>query len=112
MRPTTARASTPNEDPRVQTLELRARRMRRRGEQRRAMLTLRQAAQEAGTDARLWTLYGVQCARIRRLDDALEALGHAAWLRERARDTARARVTHTLRAKLSEGGLASARFAA
>jgi Flp pilus assembly protein TadD len=81
----------------------RARRCRRRGEERRAMLLLREACFEQSDDARLWTLYGVQCARLGRRDDAIHALGQARWLRERARDTRRAAVTHALLERVLQG---------
>jgi len=81
----------------------RVRRCRRRGEERRAMLLLREACFQQPQDARLWTLYGVQCARLGRREDAAQALGQATWLRERNRDERRAAVTRALRERVLQG---------
>jgi hypothetical protein len=81
----------------------RARRMKRKGEERRAMLALREAVCRANDDARLWTLYGVQCARVGRVEEAERALRHALWLRQRARDERRVEVTRTLLARVCNG---------
>ncbi len=85
------------------TLVERARRHAERGDQRRAMQLLREACFEAETAARLWVLYGMQCVRARRRDEALRALRHALWLREKARDVARARVTRDLIERIENG---------
>jgi Flp pilus assembly protein TadD len=74
----------------------RARRLHERGDDRRAMLVLREAVCRQDTDARLWTLYGVQCARSGRIQDAEHALGQALWLRKREKDAARVSVTQRL----------------
>ena len=84
-------------------LVLRARRMRRRGEQRRAMLLLREACHASEDCARLWTLYAAQCMRVGRREDATDALNRAVWLRERDRDAARAKVTRDLLELLAQG---------
>jgi Flp pilus assembly protein TadD len=84
-------------------LVLRARRLRRRGEQRRAMLILREACHAAEDCARLWTLYAAQCMRVGKRDDATDALTRAIWLRERERDSARAKVTRDLLDRLAQG---------
>jgi|RhiMethySRZTD1v2_1073278.scaffolds.fasta_scaffold86521_5 Flp pilus assembly protein TadD len=81
----------------------RARRLRRRGETRRAMLILREACHTFENCARLWTLYAVECTRLGRRDDAVEALERAIWLRDRNRDAARARVTRQLLERLTQG---------
>ncbi len=60
------------------------------------MLALREACQHEKHSARLWTLYGVSCLRVRRVEDARRALGQALWLRERAKDEPRADVTRKL----------------
>jgi Flp pilus assembly protein TadD len=78
----------------------RAWRHRRRGDERRAMFLLRDAAHANESDARLWTLYGVQCVRAGQLDVALTALGHAAWLRARSGEQCKARVTRDFIARL------------
>jgi hypothetical protein len=81
----------------------RARRYQRRGEERRAMLSLRSACCAESDDARLWTLYGVQCVRAGRREDAIHALKQATWLRERAHETGRARSTRALLEQVEHG---------
>ena len=78
----------------------RAWRHRRRGNERRAMLALRDAAHLNESDARLWALYGVQCARVGLIDVAKKALGHAVWLRERCHEPRKAHVTRGVLARL------------
>jgi Flp pilus assembly protein TadD len=81
----------------------RAYRVLRRGDDRRAMLLLREAACRSASDARLWTLYGVQCARMGRGEDAEQALRQALWLRQRARDESRVRVMERLLDQVRQG---------
>jgi Flp pilus assembly protein TadD len=88
------------EETREASLRRRACRNRRRGDGRAAMLALRQAAHENEGDAKLWTLYGVQCARVGRMDDAESALVHAVWLRDRRREPGKAAVTRAVLARL------------
>lgn len=85
------------------SLERRARRMRRRGEHRRAMITLREAVCRQNEDARLWTLYGAQCMRVGKTQDAERAFTQALWLRQQGRDQARARVTRRILERLRRG---------
>lgn len=59
-------------------------------------MLLREASCLSEEDARVWTLYGVQAWRMGRRSDAQQALKHALWLRERAKDDARARVLRGL----------------
>jgi len=89
--------------PAVTALE-RARRQAERGDERRAMLILREECFAAESDAALWVHYGLACLRVRRRDEAFRALAHALWLRERARDHARVEVMRNLIAHLSAGG--------
>lgn len=89
--------------PAVTALE-RARRQSERGDERRAMLILREECFAAESDAPLWVHYGLACLRVRRREEAFRALAHALWLRERARDSARAQVLRDLIAHLSAGG--------
>jgi Flp pilus assembly protein TadD len=98
----------PSEDARA--LLGRARRHARRGEHRRAMLTAKQACCAQSDAARLWTIYGVYCARAGRRDDAMRAFKQALWLRERAHDTGRAGAMRMLleRLALGEAPLAAA----
>ncbi len=89
----------------------RAWRHRRRGEHRRAMLTLKEACLRDKDSARLWTLYAVQCVRAGRRDEATKALKQAVFLRQRSRDAARVRVTRAM-LELVEQGEHSFRLAA
>lgn len=93
-----------SDESREQALLRRARRFRRRGEHRRALLALRTACFENRGDPRLWTLYAAGCARLRRRDEAALALRQALWLRKRLHDTARARVTLALIERLAVCG--------
>ena len=102
MRRRDTREITTNLTP-EEALLCRARRFERRGDPRRAMLLLREACFRADDSARLWTLYAAVCTRAGRRDDAAEALGRAIWLRERARDITRARVTRELLDRLRAG---------
>lgn len=90
-----AREETPHE-----ALVRRARRFRRRGEHRQAMLSLREACHTGGQCPRLWTLYAVACVRVRRVDDAKHALQQALWLRQRAKDGRRVQVIERLLTRL------------
>jgi Flp pilus assembly protein TadD len=83
----------------------RAHRLRRRGDQRRSMLVLREACFANANDARLWTIYGIQCLRAGRRDAAEHALRQALWYRQRNRDRARAEVTRQLLERLRGGAL-------
>lgn len=82
----------------------RARRQSERGDERRAMLILREACFAADSDPALWVHYGLSCLRARRKDEGFRALAHALWLRERSRDTRRVQVLRDLIAHLSAGG--------
>ena len=63
-----------------------ARRRRAKGDQRRALVLLREACCLAEDDPVLWTLYGVQSWRSNRRDEARQAIRRALWLRERLGD--------------------------
>jgi Flp pilus assembly protein TadD len=78
----------------------RAWRHRRRGDERRAMLLLRDAAHRDESDARIWALYGVQCGRAGYLEAAARALGHAVWLRVRRKEARKAQVTRDVMARV------------
>jgi len=69
------------------------------------MLALEQACCLSEHDARLWTLYAIECQRAGRNDRAHEALARAVWLRQRQRDTARVRVTRRLIEWLKNGSV-------
>jgi Flp pilus assembly protein TadD len=102
MRRPRPKAQPINAETREQSLLNRARRHRRRGEHRKAMLALREACYTSRCDARLWTLYAMSCVRAGRSDDCAQALRQALWLRERENDDARARVTQDLIDRLGE----------
>lgn len=57
---------------------------------------LHQACMMREFDAVLWTRLGDAFFRLSKHDEALQALRHALWLRVRARDVVRARVTRKL----------------
>ena len=99
-----AYASKDPRQPAVTAVE-RARRQSERGDDRRAMLILRDECFAVESDARLWVLYGLASLRVRRRDEGFRALAHALWLRERARDHKRAQVMRDLIAHLSSGGV-------
>lgn len=99
--------------PAVTAVE-RARRQSERGDERRAMLILRDECFAAESNPGLWVHYGLSCLRARRRDEGFRALAHALWLRERARDHKRSQVMRDLIARLAGGGalpLASRRAA-
>lgn len=87
-----------------ESLLRRAWRLRRRGEQRRALLTLREICHRTPDDARHWTFYAVQCVKMGKREEAADALKQAAWLRQRDRHDGRARVTRALLARVLAGG--------
>lgn len=74
----------------------RARRQRLRGDHRKALLLLREACCLSEKEARLWTLYSVQCWRMGQRDDARTSMRQALWLRQRENDHARAHVLRGL----------------
>lgn len=87
------------DDP-VEVLVARARRLRRKGETRRALVLLRQACALDEWRPRTYTILGVTAAREGLVDEASQALKQARWLRTRAGDKARAAVTARLAAEL------------
>ena len=91
-----ASGGAPQEETHDQALARRARRHRRRGDHRQAMLSLREACHTGGQCPRLWTLYADACVRVRRVDDAKQALRQALWLRQRAKDERRVQVIQRL----------------
>lgn len=85
----------------TQILADRARRHRRRGEDRRAIVVLREACLRDEDDATLWTLYGAWLAEDGKNEDARRALKHALWLRNGAGQREKARVTRALLDKVA-----------
>ena len=96
-----------NKEPRTPAVTAveRARRQAERGDERRAMLILREECFAVESSAALWVHYGLSCLRARRRDEGFRALAHALWLRERARDEKRIRVMRDLIAHLTGGGV-------
>lgn len=88
-------------DP-VEILVVRARKLRQKGDLRRALVTLREACKLDEWRARTWTLLGAELARLGQRADAVQAFEQARWLRARAGDKARAAVTAELAARLVE----------
>jgi Flp pilus assembly protein TadD len=84
----------------VEALVVRARTSSRRGDARKAFLLLERACCLASEDARVWTLFAVQCQRMGKIDDAARAYRQAIWLRERAKDERRAAVLQRLLSEL------------
>jgi Flp pilus assembly protein TadD len=87
------------DDP-VETLIARSRRVRAKGDARRALVLLRQACALDEWRARSWTLLGVLLAREGVSEEAGRAFNQARWLRARAGEKARAAVTEQLAARL------------
>ena len=74
----------------------RARRHVRKGEQRRAWLTLQEACCVSSDDARIWALYAAHCQGMNRVQEAEKAFAQALYLREQQRDEPRAAVLRRL----------------
>ncbi len=98
----------PSRSTHVQSLEsaqesliARARRLRAKGETRKAIVAFREACLRDDMNAALWTSYGALLAGAARRDDAAVAFSHALWLRGRAHDDLRARSTQMLLDRLS-----------
>lgn len=87
------------DDP-VEALVMRSRKLRQRGETRKALVLLRQACALDERRPRVWTLLGVHLARLGFGEDAAQALKQAGWLHARAGEKARAAVTKRLAVEL------------
>jgi Flp pilus assembly protein TadD len=92
-------AEAAGDDP-VETLIARSRRVRAKGDVRRALVLLRQACALDEWRARTWTLLGALLAREGAREEAGRALNQARWLRARAGETGRAVVTERLASSL------------
>jgi Flp pilus assembly protein TadD len=95
------RLEEPIRDP-IEILVVRARKLRRRGDRRGALVTLREATHMDEWRARTWTLLGALLGEMGRRAEAVEAFQRARWLRARAGDKARAAVNERLAARLAE----------
>ncbi|TKC98357.1 hypothetical protein [Polyangium fumosum] len=86
----------------VEGLIDRARKSRRRGDMRGAIVLLRQACSQDEWRARTFTLLGALLSAEGHHGEAAKALTHARWLRQRAGEAPRAEVTaRLLEAELS-----------
>ena len=99
--------SASNTPSRSEQLLNRARRALRRGENRQALVALRQATYDAENDPRLWALYGGACAKAKRIAEAQFALGQALYFRQRQHDARRARSIQALLDRLDNMGRAA-----
>jgi thioredoxin-like negative regulator of GroEL len=88
---------------RADELTDRARRMRRRGESRRALVALREACLLDERCASRWLLYARVLVEAGKLDDAERAMKQSLYRREQTGDEKRANVVRTLIARLGEG---------
>jgi Flp pilus assembly protein TadD len=95
------RAEEPILDP-IESLVAQARKLRKRGDRRRALVTLREAANRDEWRARTWTLLGALLEDMGHRAEAAEAFHRARWLRARAGDKARAAVNERLAARVAE----------
>ncbi len=87
-------ARTPDEAQ--DALVTKARRLRAKGETRKAIVAFREACMRDESAAALWTMYGALLAKIGNESEARRALKHAIWLRRSADDDARERSTQDL----------------
>lgn len=79
-------------EDRARDLVVRAFKLRRRGEHRRATLTLREACGLDHRNAAHWMIYGSYLATLGRRDDAEHAMKQSLYLREREGAKAKAKV--------------------
>ena len=91
----TRRPAAPQESP-FETLLHRARKLRRKGDLRKALHALREACLLEERCAWAWTLYGYYLTLAHRLPEAQQAYRHALWLRHTSRDEPRERSTQAL----------------
>lgn len=73
-----------------------ARKLRKKGELRKALVALREACLLSEDQAYLWCLYGVLLAEMGKQSDAESAIRQALWLRKRNGDEARMKTTQAL----------------
>lgn len=94
---------------RVESNELveRARRLRRRGERRKALQVLRLACCDDSENASLWGQYGFRAWLEGKQNDAAESLQRAAWLFERQHEPRRAAAIRRLLSRIDAGARAA-----
>ncbi len=81
---------------RLSTLENRARKLRNKGESRKALVLLREICLSDEQSARRWCIFGAFLSGEGRTEEAYKALKHALWLRRSAGDQPRVRSTQRL----------------
>lgn len=91
----TSSAPSESDDP-VEALVQRARKSRLRGDQRKALVLLREACAIDEWRARTWAILGAFLMELGRSGEAVLALRQARWLRVREGDRARAAVLDLL----------------
>lgn len=90
-----------DETDRANELVRQAASFRRRGQTRKALLSLRQACYLDESRAVNWMIYGDLARRAGRRDEAERAMKQALWLRQRAGDAPRANVIRRLLLQLA-----------
>jgi cytochrome c-type biogenesis protein CcmH/NrfG len=81
---------------RAEELTARAQKLRRKGELRRAAVTLREACALDEANAKRWALLGDVLFSMGKKEEAADALKQAVYLRERAGEKAKANVVRRL----------------
>jgi Flp pilus assembly protein TadD len=92
---------------RLEQLVQKARKLRHRGETRKALQALREACLLDEQSAWLWTLYGYHLTCAHRLEEARQAFRQALWLRRSSGDERRLRSTQALVARLASPSFAA-----
>lgn len=85
---------------RFDVLVSKARKLRSRGEGRKALVALREACSLEEGCAWVWALYGAYLAEQKRMQEAQQAYRHALWLRKSASDVPRVRSLQHILASL------------
>jgi hypothetical protein len=75
------------------SLMSRARKWRKRGDIRKAVVALRELCLRDESCARSWTIYGTLLVQMGRKSDGVQALNHAIWLRKIQGDKPRMKST-------------------
>jgi Flp pilus assembly protein TadD len=92
---------------RLEQLVQKARKLRNKGETRKALQALREACLLDEQSAWLWTLYGYHLTCAHRLAEAQQAFRHAVWLRRASGDVRRMRSTQALMERLASPSFAA-----
>jgi Flp pilus assembly protein TadD len=95
-RPARQKSNYANVAERARELTVRGLRLRRKGDPRRGVASLREACALDETDAARWMLLGDLLARVGRREEAERAMKQAVYLRERRGERAKANVVRRL----------------